>query len=91
MNKTELITAVAEKSGLSKKDSEKALNAALDVIAAQLKAGEKVQLIGFGTFETKERPARTARNPRTGEPMEVAASRAPQFKAGKALKDEVNQ
>ena len=91
MNKTELITAVAEKSGLTKKDSEKAVNAVLDAITAELAQGGKVQVVGFGSFEVKERPARTGRNPRTGEPMELAASRAPQFKAGKALKDAVDQ
>ena len=91
MNKTELITAVAEKSGLTKKDSEKAVNAVLDAITAELAQGGKVQVVGFGSFEVKERPARTGRNPRTGEPMELAASRTPQFKAGKALKDAVDQ
>lgn len=91
MNKTELIAAVAERSGLSKKDSEKAINATIEAITAELSEGGKIQLVGFGTFEVKERPAHTGRNPRTGEPMEVAASRAPQFKAGKTLKDAVDR
>ncbi len=90
MNKTELIAQIAEKSGLSKKDAEKALTAALDTITAALCAGEKVQLVGFGSFETKHREARTGRNPRTNEPIEIAASTTPVFKAGKALKDAVN-
>ena len=89
MNKTELISAVAEGTGLTKKDTEKALNAALEVITAALVAGDKVQLSGFGSFEVKEREARVGRNPKTGEPMDIAASRAPAFKAGKALKDRV--
>ena len=90
MNKTELIAAVAEKSGLSKKDSEKAVNAAFDAITAALVAGDKVQLVGFGTFEVKERAARTGKNPQTGAVVEIPASKAPAFKAGKALKDAVN-
>lgn len=89
MNKTELIAAVAAKAGLSKKDAEKALNATLDTITAALVKGDKVQLVGFGSFETKTREARTGRNPRTGENIEIAASRLPAFKAGKALKDKV--
>ena len=87
MNKAELIAAVAEKTGLSKKDSEKAVNAAFDTIAANLEVGEKVQLVGFGGFETKAREARMGRNPRTGVAMEIAASRTPTFKASKTLKD----
>ena len=87
MNKTELIAAAAERSGLTKKDAEKALNAAIDAITAALVAGDKVQVSGFGIFEVKEREARMGRNPHTGEPMEIAASRAPAFKASKTLKD----
>lgn len=90
MNKTELTAALADKTGFAKKDAEKALNAFVDVITENLKKGEKVQVVGFGSFEVKERPARTARNPRTGEEIEIAASKAPVFKAGKALKDAVN-
>ena len=89
MNKTELIAEIANKSGLSKKDAEKALNAALDAVSDALAAGDKVQLIGFGSFETKKRDARVGRNPRTKEAIEIAASRVPVFKAGKALKDKV--
>jgi len=89
MNKTELATAVAEKSGLSKKDSEKAVNATLEVITTALEAGEKVQLVGFGVFEVKSRGARVGRNPRTKEEIEIPASRIPQFKAGKALKEAI--
>ena len=90
MNKTELIAAVAEQAELSKKDAEKALKAFTDVIAAELVKGEKVQLVGFGTFEVSEREAREARNPLTGEKITIAASKNPKFKAGKALKDMVN-
>ena len=90
MNKTELIAAVAEKAEISKKDSEKALKAFIDVVTEQLKAGDKVQVVGFGTFEVSERAAREGRNPQTGETMKIAASKAPKFKAGKALKDQVN-
>ena len=90
MNKTEFIAAVAEKAEISKKDSEKALKAFVDVVAEQLKAGDKVQLVGFGTFEVSERAAREGRNPQTGETMKIEASKAPKFKAGKALKDLVN-
>ena len=87
MNKSELIVALAQKAELSKKDAEKALSAFVEVVTEAMKAGEKVQLVGFGTFESKERPARVARNPRTGEEIEIEASKAPVFKAGKALKD----
>ena len=87
MNKAELIAAVAEKSGLSKKDSEAAVTAVLDVITAALKDGDKVQLVGFGSFEVKSRAARTGRNPKTKETIEIPASKVPVFKAGKALKD----
>ena len=89
MNKTELIGAAAERTGLTKKDAEKVLNAALESIAAALAQGDKVQISGFGSFEVKEREARVGRNPQTGEAMEIAASRVPAFKAGKALKDQV--
>ena len=87
MNKTELIAAAAERSGLTKKDTEKALNAALDAITAALVAGDKVQVSGFGIFEVKVREARMGRNPHTGEAMEIAASRVPAFKASKTMKD----
>ena len=87
MNKTELIAAAAERSGLTKKDAEKALNAAIDAITAALVAGDKVQVSGFGIFEVKEREARMGRNPHTGEAMEIAASKVPGFKASKTLKD----
>ena len=90
MNKTEFIAAVAEKAEISKKDSEKALKAFVDVVAEQLKAGDKVQLVGFGTFEVSERAAREGRNPQTGETMTIAACKAPKFKAGKALQDAIN-
>ena len=90
MNKTEFIAAVAEKAEISKKDSEKALKDFVDVVAEQLKAGDKVQLVGFGTFEVSERAAREGRNPQTGETMTIAACKAPKFKAGKALKDAIN-
>ena len=91
MNKTELIATVAEKAELSKKDSEKALKAFVDVITEELKKGEKVQIVGFGTFEVSERAAREGRNPQTGKTMKIAACKAPKFKAGKALKDAVNE
>lgn len=90
MNKTELVAAVAEQAGLSKKDAEAAVKAFTDVVAAEMAKGEKVQLVGFGTFEVSEREARMGRNPKSGEPMEIAASKMPKFKAGKALKDMVN-
>ena len=89
MNKTELVAAVAAKTEMSKKDTEKVLTAVLDTVAETLAGGEKVQLVGFGTFETKERGARTAKNPRTQEVVEVAASRVHTFKAGQALKVKV--
>lgn len=89
MNKTELINAVAAKAEISKKDAEKALAAVLGSIEDALKAGDKVQLIGFGTFEVKERAARTGHNPKTGEAMEIAAAKVPSFKAGSALKSAV--
>ena len=87
MNKAELIAAVAEKSGLSRKDSEKAVNAAFDTITESLVNGEKVALVGFGAFEVKERAARVGRNPRTKEDITIPASRVASFKVGKALKD----
>ena len=90
MNKTELVAAMAEKTELSKKDAEKALKAFTDVVAEELKKGEKVQLVGFGIFEVAEREAREGRNPRTGETMTIVASKSPKFKAGKALKDSLN-
>ena len=91
MNKAELVSAVAEKTGMSKKDSEKAVNAAFDTITEALAAGDKVQLVGFGAFEVKERGARIGRNPKTKEEIEIPATRVPVFKAGKALKDSVNK
>ena len=90
MNKAELVAAIAEKTELSKKDSEKALKAFIDVVTEELKKGEKVQLVGFGTFETSKRAAREGRNPQTGKTMKIEACKAPKFKAGKALKDAVN-
>ena len=90
MNKTELIAAIAEKTELSKKDAEKALKAFTDVVAEELKKGEKVQLVGFGTFEVAERAAREGRNPITGETIKIAASKAPKFKAGSQLKESIN-
>ena len=89
MNKAELVAAVAEKTALSKKDSEKAVNAAFEAITAALVGGDKVQLVGFGAFEVKERNARVGRNPKTNEEIQIPASRVPVFKAGKALKDVV--
>ena len=91
MNKAELINAAAEKAGLSKKDTENALNAALDVIAAALAENDKIQLVGFGSFEVKSRAARIGRNPKTKESIEIPASVVPVFKAGKALKDSVSK
>ena len=91
MNKTEIVAAISERAEISKKDAEKALKAFTDVVAEELKKGEKVQLVGFGTFEVSERAAREGRNPHTGETMTIAASKAPKFKAGKALKDVVNK
>ena len=91
MNKTELIAAVAEKAEISKKDAEKAIKAFTDVVSERLVKGDKIQMVGFGTFEVAERAARTGRNPKTKETIEIAASRTPKFKAGKALKDMVNE
>ncbi len=90
MNKTQLVEAVVEKSGLKKKEAEAAVNAVTEAIAEALKAGDKVQLVGFGTFDVKERAAREGRNPRTGETIKIAACKHPTFTAGKALKDSVN-
>ncbi|MBE5884676.1 MAG: HU family DNA-binding protein [Lachnospiraceae bacterium] len=90
MNKTELVAAIADQAGISKKDAEKALKAFTDVVAEELKKGEKVQLVGFGTFEVSERAAREGRNPATLQPITIPASKAPKFKAGKALKDMMN-
>ncbi|MBR6329287.1 MAG: HU family DNA-binding protein [Lachnospiraceae bacterium] len=90
MNKTELISALAEKTEVSKKDAEKVVNAFVEVVGEQLKKGDKIQLIGFGTFEVAERAAREGRNPQTGKTIKIAASKSPKFKAGKALKDLVN-
>ena len=90
MNKAELVAAIADQAGLSKKDSEKALAAFVSVVTDELKKGEKVQLVGFGTFEVSNRPARTGRNPQTKKTITIPASKAPKFKAGKALKDTVN-
>ena len=87
MNKTELIAAVAEKTGLSKKDADAAVAAVIDSIKESLAKGDKVQLIGFGTFEVRERAARTGLNPQTKETIQIAASKSPVFKAGKAFKD----
>ena len=91
MNKTELIVAMAEQAEISKKDAEKALKAFTDVVADELTKGGKVQLVGFGTFEVSERAAREGRNPQTKETIQIVASNAPKFKAGKALKDMVNE
>lgn len=89
MTKVELIAAVAEAAEITKKDAEKAVNATVEAITKALADGDKVSLVGFGTFETRKRPARTGRNPRTKETIEIPASTAPAFKAGKALKDAV--
>ena len=91
MNKAELVSAIADKAELSKKDAEAALKAFTDVVTEELQKGEKIQLVGFGTFEVSERAARTGRNPQTGEEMTIPASKAPKFKAGKALKDLVTE
>ena len=90
MNKTDLVAAMAEQAGISKKDAEKALKAFTDVVAEELKKDGKVQLVGFGTFEVSTRAEREGRNPQSGEPMKIAASKSPKFKAGKALKDALN-
>ena len=90
MNKTELVAAMAEQTNLSKKDAEAALKAFIDVVSEELKKGEKVQVVGFGTFEVAERAAREGINPLTKQPMSIPASKAPKFKAGRGLKDAVN-
>ena len=90
MNKVELVASMAEKAELTKVDAEKALKAFIDVVTEEMKNGGKVQLVGFGTFETTERAARTGRNPKTGEAIEIGTSTSPKFKAGKALKDAIN-
>ena len=90
MNKTELVVAIAEQAEISKKDAEKALTAFTNAVTTELKKGGKVQLVGFGTFEISERKAREGKNPQTGAKIKIAASKAPKFKAGKALKDAVN-
>lgn len=90
MNKAELINAIAEQTGLSKKDTESTINSFVNVVSDELAKKEKVQLVGFGTFETRKRAARTGRNPQTGEELKIDAATVPAFKAGKALKDKVN-
>ena len=90
MNKTELVSAIAEKASISKKDAEAAVKAFTEVVTEEMKKGEKIALVGFGTFEVSERAARTGLNPRTKETINIPASKAPKFKAGKALKDAVN-
>ena len=90
MNKTELIDVMASKTGMTKKNAEAALNAFVETVSEQLAKGDKISLVGFGTFEVAERAEREGRNPQTGETMKIAASQAPKFKAGKALKDSVN-
>ena len=90
MNKTELVAAIADKAGLTKKDAEEVVNAFTDTVTKALKKGDKVQLVGFGTFEVTKRGARTGRNPQTGETMKIAATKAPKFKPGKAFKDALN-
>lgn len=89
MNKTELVAAIAEKAGIAKKDADKALAAFVETVEAELKKGEKIQLVGFGTFEVRERSARTGINPQTKQQIEIAATKAPVFKAGKAFKDAI--
>lgn len=91
MNKTELVAAVAEKSGVSKKDTEAVIKSFVETVKDEVKAGEKVQLVGFGTFESTTRSARTGRNPQTGKEIEIAASVAPKFKPGKEFKDMLNK
>lgn len=91
MNKAELISAVAEKAELTKKDAERAVNAVFEAIEEALAGGDKVQLVGFGTFEVRARAARTGRNPQTGEEIQIAATNVPAFRAGKALKDAINR
>ncbi len=90
MNKAELVAVMAERAEISKKDAERALKAFTEVVAEEMKKGEKIQLVGFGTFEVSTRAARTGRNPQSGKEMTIPASKAPKFKAGKALKDMIN-
>jgi len=90
MNKSDLVSAVADKASITKKDAEKSINTIVEVITEQLAKGGKVQLVGFGTFDVAKRAAREGRNPQTGEPMKIAASKSPRFKVGKVLKDAVN-
>jgi len=90
MNKSDLVDAIAESAGLSKADGGRALDAFVDTVTSALKSGDAVSLVGFGTFSVRDRAARTGRNPRTGETIQIAASKNPAFKAGKALKDAVN-
>ena len=90
MNKSDLVSAVADKASITKKDAEKSINTIVEVITDELAKGGKVQLVGFGTFDVAERAAREGRNPQTGEPMKIPASKAPRFKVGKVLKDAVN-
>ena len=90
MNKSEFVNAIAEETGFSKADAVRAADAFVDVVTNTLKAGDSISLVGFGTFSIKRREARTGRNPRTGDPIKIAASNIPGFKAGKALKDAVN-
>lgn len=91
MNKAEFVTALAEKTGMKKTEAEKAMKGFMDVVAETLKSGEKISLVGFGTFEVAEREAREGRNPKTGKTMTIPASKAPKFKAGRALKEAVNE
>lgn len=91
MNKLELVSAIAEQANLTKKDAEAALKAFVDSVEGSLKKGEKVQLVGFGTFEVRERAARVGRNPQTGAEMKIDAAKVPTFKAGKALKELINK
>ena len=91
MNKQELVNAIANETGLSKKDTEATINSFVNVVSTALENKDKVQLVGFGTFETRERAARTGKNPQTGEPLNIPACTAPAFKAGKALKEKVNK
>ena len=90
MNKSELCAAIAEKTGMTKKDAEKFTGAFVETVIESMKKGERVQVVGFGTFDVRERPARNARNPRTGETIAIEASKAPVFKAGKTLRESLN-
>ena len=90
MNKSELIVALANKTEMTKKDAEKALNAFIEIVGETMKAGDEIRIVGFGSFEAKSRPARVAHNPRTGEEIKIEACKVPAYKAGKALKDSLN-